>query len=91
MLLGAWVGAQAGVTAIKFIRGYKIRLLFAIMIIFTSFSGLTEQVYKMTRRQVFGNLSGLILVGTALAMTIIIISKLITESPKGRGRNLGIS
>jgi len=33
MLIGASIGAQIGVTAVKYIRGYGIRLLFAIMII----------------------------------------------------------
>jgi uncharacterized protein len=33
MLVGASIGAQIGVTAVKYIRGYGIRLLFAIMII----------------------------------------------------------
>ena len=30
---GAAIGAQIGVTAVKYIRGYGIRLLFAIMIL----------------------------------------------------------
>jgi uncharacterized membrane protein YfcA len=82
MLFGAAIGAQIGATAVKFIKGYGIRLLFAIMIVFTSFSVFTEQIYKMTLKSFFQGSSGIILIGTALIMTIIIISKLIIEYRK---------
>ncbi len=82
MLLGASIGAQIGATAVKFIKGYGIRLLFAVMIIFTSFSVITEQFYKMTTKPFFKTISGIVLVGTALTMTIIIIAKLIIEFKK---------
>jgi uncharacterized protein len=84
MLLAASVGAQIGATAVKFIKGYGIRLLFAIMIVFTSFSVITEQFYKMTLKPLFKTFSGIILVGTALTMTVIIIAKLIIEFRKER-------
>jgi uncharacterized membrane protein YfcA len=38
MLIGASIGAQIGVTAVKYIRGYGIRLLFAIMVILAGIS-----------------------------------------------------
>lgn len=79
MLLGASIGAQIGATAVKFIKGYGIRLLFAIMIVFTSFSVITEQFYKMTLKSIFRTFSGIILVGTAVIMTFIIIAKLVME------------
>jgi uncharacterized membrane protein YfcA len=79
MLLGASIGAQIGATAVKFIKGYGIRLLFAIMIVFTSFSVITEQFYKMTFKSIFRTFSGIILVGTAVIMTFIIIAKLVME------------
>ena len=82
LLVGASIGAQIGATAVKYIRGYGIRLLFAIMIVFTSFSVVTEQFYKMTMRSFFRGISGIILVGTALTMTIIIIGKLVIEYKK---------
>ncbi|MFZ5447923.1 MAG: sulfite exporter TauE/SafE family protein [Thermodesulfobacteriota bacterium] len=44
MLVGASIGAQIGVTAVKYIRGYGIRLLFAIMIILAGFSVVLKQV-----------------------------------------------
>ena len=43
MLFGAAIGAQIGVTAVKYIRGYGIRLLFAIMIFFAGLSVILKQ------------------------------------------------
>ena len=43
MLIGASIGAQIGVTAVKYIRGYGIRLLFAIMIILAGTSVTLKQ------------------------------------------------
>ena len=82
MLLGASVGAEIGATAVRFIKGYGIRLLFAVMIAFTSLSVVSEQIYKMTNKPAFESLSGIILVGTALTMTLIIIAKLVVELRK---------
>jgi uncharacterized membrane protein YfcA len=90
MLLGASIGAQIGATAVKFVKGYGIRLLFAIMIIFTSFSVITEQFYKMTLNSLFQKFSGIILLGTALTMTIIIIAKLIIQFRKENSDRVGI-
>ncbi len=84
MLIGASVGAQIGATAVRFIKGYGIRLLFAIMIVFTSFSVVTEQFYKITLEKLLQAFSGIILMGTAVAMTVIIIAKLIREYRKER-------
>jgi uncharacterized membrane protein YfcA len=84
MLIGASIGAQIGATAIKYIKGYGIRLLFAIMIILTSFSVITEQYYKLSMKPFFQTASGIILLGTAIAMSIIIVGKLIIEWNKER-------
>ncbi len=83
MLIGASIGATIGATAVKYIKGYGIRLLFAIMIVFTSFSVITEQFYKISTKPFFQTFSGIILIGTALTMTVIIIAKLIIEYKKG--------
>jgi uncharacterized membrane protein YfcA len=88
MLVGASIGAQIGATAVKYIKGYGIRLLFAIMIVFTSFSVITEQYYKMTLKPFFQSSSGIILLGTAIAMSVIIIGKLIIEWSKERKTEL---
>jgi uncharacterized membrane protein YfcA len=82
MLIGASIGAQIGATAVKYIKGYGIRLLFAIMIIFAALSVTTEQFYKITMKQFFQSMAGIVLMGTALTMSVVIISKLMIESKK---------
>ncbi len=84
MLIGASIGAQIGSTAIKYVKGYGIRLLFSIMIVFAALSVATEQFYKITMKQFFQSLAGIVLIGTALTMCVVIISRLIIESRKER-------
>jgi uncharacterized membrane protein YfcA len=87
LLIGASVGAQIGATAVKYIKGYGIRLLFAIMIVFAGLSVTVEQFYKMTQKLFFQTLAEIILMGTAMVMTTIIIGKLVIESRKERREN----
>ena len=82
MLIGASIGAQVGSTAVKYIKGYGIRLLFSIMIILAGLSVATEQFYKITSHQLFQSLAGIVLIGTAVTMSLVIISKLVIESKK---------
>lgn len=82
MLIGASIGAQIGATAVKYIKGYGIRLLFAIMIIFAGISVVTEQFYKATGKPLFQTLAGIVLMGTAVAMSVLIIARLLLESRK---------
>ncbi|HQT92395.1 MAG TPA: hypothetical protein PL001_10260, partial [Candidatus Kryptobacter bacterium] len=77
---------QIGATAVKYIKGYGIRLLFAIMIILAGFSVLTEQFYKATGKPLFQTLAGIVLMGTALAMSALIIGRLVLEGRKDRAR-----
>ncbi len=87
LLIGASIGAQIGATAVKYIKGYGIRLLFAIMIVFAGLSVITEQFYKLSGKLFFQTISEIVLIGTALIMTSIIVGKLILESRKERKRN----
>jgi uncharacterized membrane protein YfcA len=82
ILTGASIGAQIGATAIKYIKGYGIRLLFAIMIVFAGLAVITEQLFKITGKIYFQNIAEIILLGTAMIITTIIIGKLIIESRK---------
>jgi uncharacterized membrane protein YfcA len=66
MLVGASVGAQIGVTAVKYIHGYGIRLLFAIMIIMAGGSVALKQ-FNMTTAAAF------CVMGAALSMCLVII------------------
>lgn len=79
MLLGASVGAQIGATAVKYIKGYGIRLLFAVMIAFAGCSIALEQVYKITNVHVYQSAAGIVLMGTAVCLTLIVITRLVVE------------
>ncbi len=82
MLIGASIGAQIGATAIKYIKGYGIRLLFAVMIVLAGCSIALEQIYKVTDISVYQSFAGIVLMGTAVLMTFIIITRLVLESKK---------
>ncbi len=82
MLIGASIGAQIGATAIKYIKGYGIRILFAIMIVLAGCSIALEQIYKISEIPIFQSVAGIVLMGTAVIMTFIIITKLILEARK---------
>jgi uncharacterized membrane protein YfcA len=69
MLIGASIGAQIGVTAVKYIRGYGIRLLFAIMIIFAGISVVLKQ-FEATAA------AGWVVMVAAMAMCAVIIGGL---------------
>ena len=66
MLCGAAIGAQVGVTAVKYIHGYGIRLLFAIMIVLAGASVALKQ---------FGlkGPASIVVMGAALGMCAVII------------------
>jgi uncharacterized membrane protein YfcA len=82
MLFGAAIGAQLGVTAVKYIRGYGIRILFAVMILFAGFSVVIEQVYKMTDIPIYSSIAGVLVIGASILMTLVICIKLFTEVRK---------
>jgi len=82
MLIGAAIGAQIGSTAVKYIKGYGIRLLFSIMIVFAGCSVALEQVYKISEIPLYRTTAGIVLMGTAITMILIIITRLIIESRK---------
>lgn len=69
MLCGAAVGAQIGVTAVKYIRGYGIRLLFAIMVLMAGIAVLSKQLQ-------FNTASQWIVMCAALGMCLVIMVRL---------------
>ncbi len=66
MLMGASIGAQIGVTAVKYIHGYGIRLLFAIMILLAGVSVTLKQFDLKTA-------AGYMVMCSALAMCVVIM------------------
>jgi hypothetical protein len=81
MLIGAAVGAQIGVTAVKYIRGYGIRLLFAIMIIMAGGSVALKQ-FNMT------TLAAYCVMGAALSMCLVIVVLMIRGAKKEKTAKL---
>jgi len=52
------------------------------MIIFAAFSVATEQFYKITKHPLFQTIAGIFLIGTAVTMSSVIISKVMMETRK---------
>jgi uncharacterized protein len=69
MLIGASVGAQIGVTAVKYIHGYGIRLLFAIMILLAGVSVVLKQIN-------FTTTAAYVVMGSALSLSAVIMIQL---------------
>jgi uncharacterized protein len=82
MLIGAAIGAQIGVTAVKYIRGYGIRLLFAIMIILAGFSVALKQFNLPT-------LAAWVVMSAALGMCAIIMIRLWIGFKKEKAEKMG--
>ncbi|MFH1176242.1 MAG: sulfite exporter TauE/SafE family protein, partial [Acidobacteriota bacterium] len=66
MLLGAAVGAQLGTVAVKYVRGYSIRLLFAITIFIACGSVLMKQLEFQTASAIL-----ILTAGVAISSVII--------------------
>jgi hypothetical protein len=82
MLIGASIGAQIGVTAVKYIRGYGIRLLFAIMVILAGISVVLKQIEWVT-------FAGWMVMVSALAMCAVIMAGLWQGFKKEKAEKMG--
>jgi uncharacterized membrane protein YfcA len=77
MLLGAAIGAQLGTIAVKYVRGYSIRLLFAATIFIACASVLLKQLELQT-------LSSILILTAGIAISAVIISLFIRGIIKER-------
>jgi uncharacterized membrane protein YfcA len=77
MLVGAAIGAQVGVLATRFVHGYGIRLLFAIMIILAGLSVALKQAQSTLGAEFFGTAAAYMVMGAAGSMTLLIFVKLL--------------
>jgi len=77
MLIGAAIGAQIGVLATRYVRGYGIRLLFAIMILLAGVSVALKQGESLLELPVLGTLAGYFVMGAAGGMTLLIFVRLL--------------
>ncbi len=85
LLIGASIGAQIGATAVRYVKGYGIRLLFAVMILCAGFSIIFEQIFRITNNILFQWFAEIILLGTAITISSIIVVKLAINK---RGKNI---
>jgi uncharacterized membrane protein YfcA len=77
MLIGAAIGAQLGVLATKYVRGYGIRLLFAIMIVLAGVSVSLKQLHSFLQNDVFGTAAAWLVMTAAGGMTLLIFARLV--------------
>ena len=70
MLLGAAVGAQMGTVAVKYVRGYSIRLLFAVTIFIACASVLLKQLQYQAA-------SSVLIITAGIVISLVIIALLI--------------
>ena len=83
MLLGAAAGAQMGTIAVKYVRGYSIRLLFAVTIFIACASVLMKQLQLQTA-------SAALILTAGILISLVIIGLLVGGVIKERAsRNLG--
>jgi len=76
MFFGGAIGAVFGSTATKYVRGYGIRLLFAIMILIAGVSIVVKQMEKPFDLPFLNDVSGILVIGSSVVMTLIVIGKL---------------
>jgi uncharacterized protein len=86
MLIGASIGAQIGVLATRYIRGYGIRLLFAIMILLAGISVALKQADSILGQKIFGTLAAIFVMGAAGSMTLLIFIRLLIGMKTERKR-----
>jgi len=76
LFLGSAVGTQLGVNAVKYIKGYGIRLLFAVMIILTGFSVILKQLDVSFNISILGTFSSLIVLFAAGIVSMLILIRM---------------
>lgn len=75
MLLGAAVGAQMGTVAVKYVRGYSIRLLFAVTIFIACISVLAKQLEMQMASSILILVAGIAISGVIIALLVRGIAK----------------
>jgi len=70
MLLGAAVGAQLGTVAVKYVRGYFIRLLFAVTIFIACASVLMKQLEFKLASSILILTAGIVISGVIIALLV---------------------
>jgi hypothetical protein len=83
MLVGAAIGAQLGTVAVKYVRGYSIRLLFAV----TIFIACTSVLLKQLELQVA---SSVMILAAGITISLVILGLLIRGVSRERAARGGL-
>ncbi len=86
MLVGAAVGAQFGVLATRYVRGYGIRLLFGLMILVAGVSVAFKQGQEIFNSAFLWTLAAYSVMGAAGAGTVAILVRLVMGLRKHKAR-----
>ncbi len=70
MLIGSAIGAQIGTVAVKYVRGYSIRLLFAVTIFIACASVLLKQLQMKTSSSVLILTAGILISGVIITLLV---------------------
>ncbi|MBM2815240.1 MAG: sulfite exporter TauE/SafE family protein [Ignavibacteria bacterium] len=84
MMIGAGIGTQLGVASVKYIRGYGIRILFALLILLAALSVLLKLMDITFHVWIFKFLSSLIIMLSASFVSFVILIKWFLEARKRR-------
>ena len=88
MLVGAGVGAQMGTVAVKYVRGYSIRLLFAITIFVALFSVLAKQLGMQMTASIMILAAGITI---SSVIIILLIKGVVRERQERRKKGQGFA
>jgi uncharacterized membrane protein YfcA len=88
MLIGAAIGAQLGTVAVKYVRGYSIRLLFAVTIFIACASVLLKQLELQTPSSVMILTAGIVI---SLVIIGLLINGIRREKASARAAQKSLS
>jgi hypothetical protein len=84
MFFGGSFGAVFGATATKYVVGYGIRLLFALMIIIAGGSVFIKQMEAPLNMPILNDISGIVVIVAAVLMTIIVLIRMFSSYYKSK-------
>ena len=88
MLVGAAIGAQMGTVAVKYVRGYSIRLLFAVTIFIACASVLMKQLKLKTAASVLILSAGIIISSVIIGWLVKGVMNELSARKSGGAKNI---
>lgn len=83
MLAGASLGAQIGATATKYAQGTRLRLYFALTVLFTAVSIILKQASTRPGLGYLGDYAAYLLLAVAIGMSLLITALLVSGKLRG--------